>query len=305
VHGSNAAADDPLLWFAGANVTSGRHYLHADHLGSVVAIADGNGASPTINSYDEYGIPGASNSLSERFGYTGQAFLSELGLDYYKARMYSPSLGRFLQTDAIGYAGGMNIYEYAMDDPVDNEDPTGNDCGSNIGSYASTSCFSVVQMDVHRSESQQQQKPADNKAENLEPKRGDTPVKLDPLGPDQQAQWNGISHTPSVVQAGRAAFVQSMKDGLERGFFIYSNQRGGYYPGRTVTGLPDKLPGLARSFVPVNPRVGNFDLARAYLHIHPGNFSGVGRADVSDQNFGRYYGIFTIILSREGVTVGY
>jgi hypothetical protein len=43
----------------------------------------------------------------------------------YKARIYSPRLGRFLQTDAIGYEGGINIYEYVGDDPMDHSDPTG------------------------------------------------------------------------------------------------------------------------------------------------------------------------------------
>ena len=50
-----------------------------------------------INSYDDHGIPGALNT--GRFQYTGQAWLPDLGMYYYKARMYSPTLGRFMQTD--------------------------------------------------------------------------------------------------------------------------------------------------------------------------------------------------------------
>jgi hypothetical protein len=41
--------------------------------------------------------------------------------------MYSPTLGRFMQTDPVGYDGGINIYEYADDDPVDHDDPSGQD----------------------------------------------------------------------------------------------------------------------------------------------------------------------------------
>jgi RHS repeat-associated protein len=114
--------DEPVIWYEGAGTTDKR-FLHADERGSIVAVSNSTGASIATNKYDEYGIP-ASTNLG-RFGYTGQTWIAELGMNYYKARMYSPTLGRFLQTDLLGYAYGMNWYAYVGGDPVNFSDPSG------------------------------------------------------------------------------------------------------------------------------------------------------------------------------------
>ncbi|HWA21754.1 MAG TPA: hypothetical protein VG735_05095 [Caulobacterales bacterium] len=73
VHG--AGEDEPLVSYDSAG---NRSWLLADAQGSIIALTNSAGAATAINTYDEYGRPGASNS--GYFQYTGQGWLAQAGL---------------------------------------------------------------------------------------------------------------------------------------------------------------------------------------------------------------------------------
>ena len=113
--------DEPIVWYEGAT-TSDRRYLISDRLGSIVAE---DGASTIRYSYGPYGEPHAWSGA--RIRYTGQVALPEARLYQYRARAYDPELGRFLQTDPVGYDESPNLYVYSRNDPLNRIDPTGRD----------------------------------------------------------------------------------------------------------------------------------------------------------------------------------
>ena len=120
VHGPSV--DEPIVWYEGSGTTT-RHFLHTDRQGSVIALSDSSGAETATYAYGPYGEPQAWGG--SRFSYTGQIQLPEAKLYYYKARIYDPASGRFLQTDPIGYKDDLDWYAYVGGDPVNKTDPTG------------------------------------------------------------------------------------------------------------------------------------------------------------------------------------
>ncbi|RLC79144.1 MAG: hypothetical protein DRJ03_24020 [Chloroflexi bacterium] len=110
------------------------YYYHYDGLGSVAAISNANGNLVEKYVYDVFGsftIYDANDtqltesSVGNPYYFTGRRYDSETELYYYRARYYNPELGRFMQTDPIGYTDGINWYAYCGNNSINIIDPYG------------------------------------------------------------------------------------------------------------------------------------------------------------------------------------
>ncbi|MCU0918236.1 MAG: hypothetical protein MUC88_27275 [Planctomycetes bacterium] len=118
--------DQPISMTETAGSYGGTYYYHFDALGSVVALTDADANTVEVCEYDVYGRVGATDANHpNRFLFTGRELDKETGLYYYRARYYNPQIGRFLQTDPVGYSAGMNWYVYCGNNSTNGVDPSG------------------------------------------------------------------------------------------------------------------------------------------------------------------------------------
>src|SRR6266487_2832321 len=134
---SSGALTAQYLYGAGGlvkNLVSGNYY-YQDGSGSTSHLADSAGRLLEWYRYDLQGTPVFYNFLNTqqpasaygiRHLFTGQQWYSELGLYDLRNRFYSPDIGRFLQTDPIGFNGdASNLYRYCGNNPLKRSDPSG------------------------------------------------------------------------------------------------------------------------------------------------------------------------------------
>jgi RHS repeat-associated protein len=102
------------------------YYFTRDHLGSIREVTDSSGAVVARYDYDPYGRrTQISGETDFEFGFTGHYYHAQSGLHLAPFRAYSADLGRWLSRDPIGEAGGLNLYGYVGNDPMNDLDPDG------------------------------------------------------------------------------------------------------------------------------------------------------------------------------------
>lgn len=100
-------------------------YYHNDQLGSPVSSTDASGSILWREQYTPFGQSLQSDAAhADNIGFTGH-IEDASGLTYMQARYYDPVVGRFLQTDPVGYDESQNLYAYVRNDPVNLSDPSG------------------------------------------------------------------------------------------------------------------------------------------------------------------------------------
>ena len=120
------------------------YYVHTDNIGSTTAITDSSGNLVERVTYDVYGLPTFTDALGQTLKkstirnttlFQGREYDYDLGLYNYRARYFDPTMGRFLQTDPLGYQDSMNLYQGMGMNPVNFVDPRGKRISSNTLKY--------------------------------------------------------------------------------------------------------------------------------------------------------------------------
>lgn len=104
------------------------YFYHYDQVRSVTALSDSKGSLAARYGYSPFGTTTTAEGPAAKqnpFRYTSREHDATTGLYHYRARTYSPELGRFTSPDPAGRVGGFNLYAYASNDPATFNDPYG------------------------------------------------------------------------------------------------------------------------------------------------------------------------------------
>ncbi|MBW2303308.1 MAG: RHS repeat-associated core domain-containing protein [Deltaproteobacteria bacterium] len=108
---------------------SGKDYSYLyDGKGNVSAVVDSTANIVASYQYSTFGrLLASTGSLDQPFGFSTKRYFAELGLVYYGYRYYNPAMAKWITRDPIGETGGVNLYAFALNNPVNEVGPLGLD----------------------------------------------------------------------------------------------------------------------------------------------------------------------------------
>src|SRR5207249_11803613 len=107
--------------YSGGSWTT-HHFYHADGAGNINAMVDSSQVISASYRYDPFGtLISASGSMAgtNMYRFSSKEWLFYSKLSYYGYRFYDPSMQRWLNRDPILEYGGINLYGFVSNDPVD------------------------------------------------------------------------------------------------------------------------------------------------------------------------------------------
>ena len=129
--------DNLLSMTVHSSTETNTYYALKDHQNTVLALTDASGHIAESYSYDAYGqlldiqdgtgssIGTQQSAVGNRYLFQGREHDFTTGFTYFRARWYSPETGRWLSKDPIGIYGGLNLYAFCGNNPVNFVDPLG------------------------------------------------------------------------------------------------------------------------------------------------------------------------------------
>jgi len=100
-------------------------FLLVDRLGTPQRALDSTQSTVWSANYQPFGIATIAGAATQNLRFPGQYADAESGFNQNGFRDYVPGLGRYLESDPIGLAGGMNTFSYVRNRPTTATDPLG------------------------------------------------------------------------------------------------------------------------------------------------------------------------------------
>jgi RHS repeat-associated protein len=110
------------------HASSSTYFYHADGAGNVTTLSDGQGRIAARYLYNPFGrLIAKWGPMADvnRYQFSSKESDYLSGLSYYGYRFYDPTLQRWLTRDPLGETGGINLYGFVGNDPLDQTDPLG------------------------------------------------------------------------------------------------------------------------------------------------------------------------------------